>query len=170
MKSSKKIALSGVFVALCVVFLFIGSVFQVLDLCAAMLGSFVVLAAIIELGKGYAFGIYLASGALSILLLPYKTPAFVFALFCGFYPILKVFLNKITPKPLSILARVGVFSTSLFAMYFTLGEALGFDALGGWPVIAAFIFAVFMFLLYDISLERASWYYIKRIKPKLFKR
>ena len=90
MKKSKKTAVAGVLTALCVIFLFIGSLFQTLDLSAAGLGSIIVLIAMIELGKSWAFGVYVSASVLSLILLPNKSAALIFALLVGFYPIFPV--------------------------------------------------------------------------------
>ena len=170
MKYTKKIALAGIFTALCFVFLFVGSVFQTLDLSAAAIGSIVVLIAFIELGKSWAFGVYIAAAVISLLLLPYKTPAAVFALFAGFYPILKEPLNRINPKWLSYSARILCFNALLSVLIFA-GKALlniqdefiDFNAV-------IYILSNIVFLVYDIALERISVTYVTRIKPRIFGR
>ena len=81
MRSAKKLALAGILSSLCVVFLFVGSLFQTLDLSAAAIASIIVLIAYIELGKGWSLGVYAVASLLSLLLLPQKTAAAVFAFF-----------------------------------------------------------------------------------------
>lgn len=170
MRYTKKIALAGVFSALCFVFLFIGSVFRTLDLSVAAIGSIIVLIAFIELGKGWAFGVYAAATVISLLLLPYKTPAAVFALFAGFYPILKEPLNRIEPKWLSYSARILCFNIFLAALIFA-GKSffkVQDEFMDFGPVI--YILANIVFLVYDIALERISVTYVTRIKPRIFGR
>ena len=116
MSNIKKLALAGILSALCFIFLFLGSVFQTLDLTSAALGSIVVLIAYVEIGLGRAWGVYAVASLLSLLLLPYKTAAAVFALFAGFYPLAKVFLNKIKPFWLSLTTRILCFNLFLTAM------------------------------------------------------
>ncbi|MBQ4317185.1 MAG: hypothetical protein IJC20_02950, partial [Clostridia bacterium] len=169
MKSSKKVALSGIFSALCVIFLFIGSVFQTLDLSAAAMASIVILVSFIELGKKWACGVYAVASILALLLLPYKTAAAVFALFAGFYPIIKEYLNKIRPFWLSVIARVVCFNIFLTLLIFVSYRFFGIeeDFLGF--NIVLYLLANVTFVLYDFALERIAVYYIKRIKPKIFK-
>lgn len=168
MKKSKKVALSGIFAALCLVFLFIGSLFQTLDLSAAALASLIILVAMTELGKGWALGVYLASSLLSLLLLPYKSAAVVFALFAGFYPILKVLLNAIASKWLSYCARIFCFNLLLTAIIFISTRLLGIEE--DYFAFGAVIYALanITFLVYDFALERIAATYVARIKPKLF--
>ncbi len=172
MKSHKKLALASVLTALCVIFLFIGSVFQTLDLSAAAIGSIIVLIAIIEIGSKWAFGVYLASSVISILILPYKSAAIVFALFAGFYPLIKLFLNKIKPIFLSYLARHFCFNLPLALIIWCQpllfpAESLDFSNIIGYLLV---IFCNIVFVIFDFALERIAFTYVTRIKPRIFGR
>lgn len=170
MKKSKKIAFSGVFSALCVVVLFIGSVFQTLDLSAAAFGSFIVLASLIELGTGYTFGIYAAASVISLVILPYKSPAVVFLCFAGFYPIIKQYLNRIKPLPLSFIIRFGVFNILLTLMIFLAKEVfIVEDDLFGFNWII-YLMSNVVFAVYDLTLERMAFYYVNKLRKVFFGR
>ena len=170
MKSAKRLAMAGIFSALCVVFLFVGSLFQTLDLSAAAIASIVVLVAYIELGRGWAIGVYAVAAILSMLLVPYKTAAAVFTFFVGFYPILKVTLNAIKPKWLSYAVRILCFNAFLSLLILVSTNLLGIeeDFLGFGFVIYGM--ANLAFIVFDFALERLSVVYASRIRPKLFGR
>lgn len=170
MKKAKKIAMAGIFTALCTVFLFIGSLFQTLDLSAAAIGSIIILIAFIELGKGWAFGIYAATSLLSMLILPYKTAAAVFAMLLGFYPILKEPLNRIKPIALSLLARIAVFNLFLTAVIYVSTAILHIDE--DFFAFGVVIYAVanVAFVIYDLALERVSVLYTSKLRSLIFKR
>ncbi|MBQ3153894.1 MAG: hypothetical protein IJB88_01560, partial [Clostridia bacterium] len=57
-KKSKAVATSGVLAALAVVILLLGSLIELLDLSAAAMASLVIMVAVIDLGIGYAAGVY----------------------------------------------------------------------------------------------------------------
>ena len=82
--------------ALGVVLLYIGSLVEALDLSAAVLASLACIIAVIEYGKGAPWAVYGVTSVLSLILLPVKTPAAFYAIFFGFYPILK---EKIERRP-----------------------------------------------------------------------
>ncbi len=170
MKKSKQLALAGIFTALCVVVLFIGAVFQTLDLSAAAFGSIIILIAFIEIGKKWALGVYFAASLLSLLLLPYKSPAAVFALFAGFYPVLKEPLNRIKPKWLSYTARIGCFNICLLILVFgavKLGLAADFaNTLG----ITMYALCNITFIIFDLALERIAVTYVSKLRPRIFGR
>ncbi|MBR6563653.1 MAG: hypothetical protein IKK70_06930 [Clostridia bacterium] len=169
MKKYGKTAFAGIFTALCFIFLFIGSLFQTLDLSAAALGSIVILIAYVELGTAYSLGVYLSASILSFLLLPYKSAAIVFAFFAGFYPVLKVTLNKIKPLPLSYAVRILCFN--VFLTLAILAATFIFHVEAEYLVfeIILYLLCNVTFVVYDLALERVAVYYVNKIRPKLFK-
>ncbi len=174
MRKSRNISLAGILTALCVVCLAIGAFIQTLDLTAAALGSIIILIAFIELGKKWAWGVFAASALLSVLILPYKLPCVVFALFSGFYPILKENLNRIPKKWLSYTARIVTFNLalaligtiSIFLLKTDISSQYGefvYIAVAGFILLANITF-----ILFDLALERIAVYYIRKIRPKVF--
>ncbi len=168
MKNTRKVALAGVFVALCVVVLYVGSIFQTLDLSAAALGSIIILVSMIEIGKKWALGIYVSTAILAMLLLPYKSPAAVFALFAGYYPVLKAPLNRIKPIAFSYLARIAVFNVALVASVFVFEKLLNIQEDYLNLEVVLFILSNVTFVLYDFALERIAATYFTRLKPRIF--
>lgn len=168
MKKAKKLALAGIFTAMSFIFMFIGSVFETLDLSASALASLVILASLIELGRSWAFGVYAASSVISLLLLPNKTAAIVFACFAGFYPILKTVLNKIRPKLLSYAARIALFNIILTVLILAAAKLLGTDLSYELPLWLLYILANVTFIAYDLALERVSVYYSLKLRKKFF--
>lgn len=168
MSHSKRIATAGVLTALCFVFLYVGSIFQTMDLSAAAIGSIIILIAMIELGKKWAWGVYAASAILSMLLLPYKSPAAVFALFAGFYPIIKEPLNKIKPTFFSYLARILCFNAAFAALVFVFAKLLNIQEDYLNLEIVLFALGNVTFIVYDFALERIAVTYLTRLKPRIF--
>lgn len=74
MKNTKKLVFSAILSALAVVFMYIGALFDVLDLSVAALASMCVALVLAELGARWAFLVYAVAAVLSFLLLPVKTP------------------------------------------------------------------------------------------------
>ena len=170
MKKSKKTAFAGLFSALAVAVLYVGSIFQTLDLSAAAFASFIILAALIELGTGWAFGVYAASAILSILLLPYKSPALVFLCFSGFYPVMKQYFHKFKSTVLSYLLRFAVFNFFLTLMIFLAKKVFGLeDEFFGFNVMI-YLLSNLVFGVYDFTLEKMAIYYVKRLRKAIFGR
>ena len=170
MKKSKKTAIAGIFTALCVVVLFVGSLFQSLDLSAAAFASMIIVVVLTELGRNWALGVYGASAIISLLLLPYKSPALIFAVFAGLYPLAKQFLNRITPMWLSYLARIVFFNIILVILVFAASKLLFLEEFFFNFKAVIFLLSNITFVLYDFALERIVMYYIIKIRPTIFKR
>ena len=75
----------------------LGSLVSVLDMCTALFTALLLVPVVIEYGKGYPWGVWLATTALALMLLPSKTPAAVYLVF-GYYPIIKARLERL-PTP-----------------------------------------------------------------------
>ncbi len=168
MKSTKRLAFASIFTALSVIVLFIGSVFQTLDLSCAAFASLIILVAFIELGKGWSLGVYAAVSVISLVILPYKVAALIFAAFAGFYPILKEPLNRIKPTFLSYTARVVCFNIFLAIFVYLAKEFFSMqEEFRGFTIVIC-ILANVTFVVFDHALEKIAVYYIQKLKPLLF--
>ena len=163
---TKYITVSAMLCALGVILLGLGSVIEVLDLSTAVLASLLGVYAVIEMGKGYPWMIWLVTSILAILLLPLKTPALFYALFAGYYPILKEKLEKL-PRVLSIVLKLAVFHLSLGLIYLllklflpTMLETYGLQ----WLPWILYGMLLVCFVLYDIALTRLITFYLLRLR------
>lgn len=156
--------------ALGVVLLYIGSLVEALDLSAAVLASLACIIAVIEYGKGAPWAVYGVTSVLSLILLPVKTPAAFYAIFFGFYPILKEKIER-RPRLLQWVIKEAIFNVALvimgFAVYFlsTTGDNLLLEN----PLIiaATVVMAELAFVLYDIALTRLISFYIIKLRGRL---
>lgn len=168
-KKSKAVATSGVLAALAVVILLLGSLIELLDLSAAAMASLVIMVAVIDLGIGYAAGVYAVAAVLSVLLFP-KTATIVFAAFVGYYPIVKVYLDRIKPRLLQYTVKLVLFNTFLFAILWLVEQLLGagndWSALG----VPLYVLGNLTFLVFDLAIARLSLFYIHKIKRRFQKR
>ena len=138
-KRTKHLTVSAMLSALSVIILALGSVMEVLDITTAVAASLLCIYAVIEIGGAYPWGIWIVTSILSLLLLPVKTPAIFYALFAGFYPILKEKLEKLK-RPISYPLKLVVFHLSLGAIVLLLSvffpEQLAFEGAMKWLPIA----------------------------------
>ncbi len=169
MKKYAKIAFGGVFTALCVLFLFIGSAVSTLDLTSAALGGLIVVAAVTEIGPRYSFGVYAAASAISLLILPAKLPAVYFALFSGYYPVAKIYLNRIKPRWLSYAARFALFNTALAASELAAVFLLNIESEPAFIIVLTAVALNVVFFVYDKAIEKAAVFYGLKIRKHIFK-
>ena len=128
MKQSAKTALGGVLAALMLVILFLFSLFPSLTIAAPAVASMLMLFVVLEIGRGWAFGVYLAVSALALILIPVKEAAVLFAAFFGYYPILKQILEKyIRPRFLEWCIKIVLFVGIMFASYYLMIRFMGIE-------------------------------------------
>jgi hypothetical protein len=177
MNTTKKLAVASLLSALGVVILMIGSFIQVLDLSSAALAGFVIVVAVIELGKYYPVLMYFVISVLSAVLLPNRFPALLFIFFGGFYPIFKAYIERFH-YAVSWTVKFSMFNIFLAFIILAIGflAEAGFlpplennnlyDFLGNFKIIV-FAVANFVFLLYDIAMSRIINLYIVKIRAML---
>ena len=123
--SAKYIAMGGVFAALAVVIMCLGTIIPVATFVCPM-ACMVLLTVVYRLtGVRIAWAWYAAVSILSLLLGPDKEAASVF-LFLGYYPIIKPWIDK---SRLAFLWKLAVFNVSIFLMYSVLIYMFGMDAI-----------------------------------------
>ena len=167
-KRTKYLTVSAMLCALGVILLSLGSVIEVLDITAAVFASLLCIYAVIEMGGAYPWLIWLVTSTLALLLLPQKTPALFYALFAGFFPILKEKLEKIK-SPISYVLKLAVFHVSLAAIVG--GMKLFFPAdldMGGlwWMPVALYAMCLVCFVMYDFALTKLITFYLIRLRHK----
>lgn len=163
---TKRIALLAMLSALGVVILYIGSLISVMDISMAVLASLLGVIAVIEYGRGSALLVYAVTSALSLILLPAKAPAFMYALFFGFYPILKEQFEK-RRKLISWVLKEIVFHVSLVVIVLAL-RLVAFESVDiPLPlIIMGIALCELVFPLYDVALTRLISFYLYSLRRR----
>lgn len=165
--SIKRLTFCAMLVALGVIFLGIGALIEVLDISMAVIASICVIIPMIEYGKGTPWMVYAAISVLSLLLLPNKFPVALFALFAGFYPILKEKLERKNTVIRWILKEL-IFNISLaiiVLLYFFLFFKGTIQV--PWMIAVAIILAELVFILYDKAISKLIRIYVMEFRHRL---
>ena len=163
---TKKLTVCAMLSALGVVFLWLGSAIEVVDISMAVITSLFCVFAVIEYGGAAPWLVFAVTGLLSLILLPQKTPAVMYLLFFGYYPILKEKLEKKRPMKAWIAKEI-VFNGALFVMlmlsrFFLLGAET--EPLGIFVVFV--VLAEITFPVYDLALTRLISFYVFRLRSR----
>lgn len=166
-KEIKKLALSAIICALSVVIITLGCVMDMLDLTACAVASGAVAFACIELRGKYPYLIYGVSATLTFILFPGSTASLYYAVFIGYYPIIKKYLEKI-PGVFSLVAKLASFNAALgvialLSRYLFISEEA---ETGKALLIAIVIFANVFFVVFDMALSVISTAYVKHFRQK----
>lgn len=163
---TKKVALSGVFCALCLVIMYFGALSGIGDLLAVVVSAVIVVVAVIDIGGIFPWLIWTVTAALCLILLPDKYVALEFALFGGLYPMVKSYLERF-PLFISWSMKILYFNIA-FAGSFAIAKYvfsvtdIGFDL-----KIVSFILANLFFILSDVFLSLMISMYMVKIRPRI---
>ena len=152
--------------ALGVILLYVGSVIQVADLSMAVLASLLCVFAVIEYGKSAPWLVFGVTSVLSLVLLPQKTPAVVYTLFFGFYPILKERFEKFD-RIRCIVFKELVFNAALIVILVAMKFLfLEFTDIPFMLYLIAIVLCEAVFLVYDFALTRLISLYVYKLRKR----
>ena len=167
-KETGRLTAAAVLVALSVVLLGVGALVEVLDLSMAAIASLAVVFAVIELKGKYPYLVFFATSVLSLLLLPGKTPALFYALFAGYYPLLKLVFEKHFSRPVSWAFKLLSFALAALLVVFVSIKLFTVAPLPALPnprlYVAVGLVLALVFVIYDVALTRLITFYIWRLQ------
>ena len=173
-KRTKNLTICAMLCALGVILMTVGAFIEVLDLSTAALASLLCIFVVIEIGGGYPWAVWAATSLLSLLLLPQKTPAIFYALFLGYYPVLKAYFERL-PQWISWVLKLVTFHASLGLIYLCLKLfiPIALEELGqSWLLLGTYGLALLCFIVYDFALAKlltAYLYSFRKYFQKMFK-
>ena len=173
MKSSRRMALTGVLCALAVVVMMMGGLIPLATFCCPAIAALVLIPIFVECGEKTAWAAWAAVAMLGLMLCPDKEAALLFV-FIGYYPILRWRLEQIRRAPVRLLAKLGVFNLAVVAMYalcifvFRLEQVLSdYREMGLMLTAACLLIGNFTLLLYDRLLGVLTRLYVERLRGRL---
>lgn len=163
----KRLTVCAMLSALGVTLSYLGSLIDLLDLCTAAFCAMLIIPVVIEYGKGYPWGIYAATGVLTLLLLPNKMPAVVYLLF-GYYPIVKAYLERMRPLWCRLLKELLYLAVTV-AVLLASDLLVGTEVMPPWYHVAVFVLAIVTLNIFDIALTRLITLYVMKYRPRISK-
>lgn len=113
MNKAKKNAFGGMAVALIIVIM-LPSTFQFFEYLMPLAAGLLMSLFVVEFGRNWSVAVYASSAILSLLILPNKEAAVLYAVFLGYYGIFKSFIeSKMLRRPIEILIKLSVFLCSM---------------------------------------------------------
>jgi len=167
-RMSRKIAFTGIFTGIAVIFLYISTIMPAGKLTLYFLASLPVAITIVELGAGAGIAVYFAASLLNMLITGNITGAVPFVFFFGHYPVFKYFIEKRRKAAVELLFKLTVFNISIF-LWYLLFKSLIITVLpvpltdnGILPGVAFAVIQV-VFLIYDYVFSRLLFYYESKL-------
>ena len=160
-----KIALGGICLALTVIFMFGGTIVPGIDLTLFAFSSLFTAVMIIETGVGGGALLFAGACLLGFFLMPNKLAILPYVFFFGYWPILKIYLEKISAPAVQIACKCAVFAVILGVGLFGFKELLASSLdLPDYPAAILLIAGILILLLYDYVLTCLIRWYYRRIK------
>ncbi len=155
---TKNTAVCGLMTALSVVLMMLTTIIPVFMYVIPIVTGLLVLFASDISNKKWGAGVYFSTAFLSLLLITDKEVALTYALFFGYYPLLKSFIEKI-PTFISwvlkfILFNIAAVSIGVISFYVFGVSGEEYNEFGKYTIPILLIMANIAFVLYDICLTR----------------
>ncbi len=164
-RKNRAIAFTGILTALCVVFLYLGSIIDVLDYTVSALCGILVTFAIVEYGNRAGIAVWLGSSFLALLFLPSKFSSLLFIAFCGWYSLVKkVFERK--PPFICILLKFITFNLALFVIAFITLKLFAVESVTLPVIIGVGLLSNATFFIYDTLITRLIYLYVIKWRQK----
>ena len=137
---------------------------------AGMLLIFIV----IEIGRGWAIAVFAVTAVLAFLLSGDKEAALLYAIFLGYYPILKSVIELIKSRAVQWLVKLAVFNAAMIGAYyidlFLLGVSdVSFELFHVYLPLAFLAIGNLAFIIYDICVTRLVTIYMIKWHKKFNK-
>lgn len=169
MKKTGRITFCGICAALSAAMMLV-SYFPYLTYAVPAVAGLFIMLPVIELGCKWATGAYLAA-LIPVLMLAEPEAKLLYALIFGYYPILKAKADGF-PFVLRWIIKLAVANTAVVSAYLFFAPLFGVqtDAFGEFEnigMIALWVAANAVFILYDKAVAQMSVIYCVRIRPKI---
>ena len=175
-QSSRRMAVSGMMVALGTAVMLLGGVIPVATFCCPAIAGLMLLPLIFDCTRVHALSAWAAIALLGLMLCPDKEAALLF-LFLGWYPVMKWPIEaRFRRKWPRRLLKLALWNLCIGIMYALIFYVLKLDQiLADYQDMTRLMTAAMLLLgnatlmLYDIALTRFAVLYVRRLRPKLFK-
>lgn len=174
-KSAFNVAFGGIVSALCLVLEFSVGILPVFLYVFPMICSILMYILYTECGLKTSVCAYVGVSVLSLFMCPDKEAVMMFVMFFGYYPILRVYIQKLKPKILRTFLKFATFNVSMVLAYVTIIFVFGItetDMIGelSWFWILLLAVGNVVFAMFDILLDRLLYIYEKKLRHRLFGR
>ncbi|MBR6361429.1 MAG: hypothetical protein IKS04_06495 [Clostridia bacterium] len=164
MKQSSKCAIGGIVASLSLVLMISVAVVPFLTYALPAIAGAMMIFAVIEINRKWAFGIYAAVSILGLFLVPDKEVAVMYLAFFGYYPIIKSLLESKCGRVLEWALKLISFLSTMVISYYLMIKFMGvtideMDTWGKWAVPILLGMGTFAFVIYDLALTRLVFLY-----------
>lgn len=154
-------------IALIVILLFLGSVIDILDYTVSAICGIIITFILIEFGTKFAVLSYFGASILGLILVPNKINAILFVAFCGWYPFIKRYLERL-PSLFCLISKFAVFNATLIPIFLITAAFFPIENIRITEFVLLYAVCNVTFYLYDTLITKLIWLYVHKYR-KLFK-
>lgn len=174
-KPAFRIAFCAAVAALEIILLLIAGLVRVGTYACPCFAGMLTIAIVIEYRVKWSLGVYFTAAVLSFFLTGDKEAALLFAVFFGYYPILKnVLESRLKNAVVRWVIKFAVFNAamtgSFFAAMYLLGiPAAEFEIFGVYVPWIFLLIASIFFPIYDLAVNVFVRFYVQRLRKAIFR-
>lgn len=165
---TQNVARTGMAAALAVVILYISALLPSGQLAGVCVASVCVAFAGMRCGWLWGGGCFAASAVLALLLVPQKGMAILYAVFLGFYPLIKLATERLPAAAIRWAVRLVIFNLMLFLVCVTpLWKLVPVVSVFPYDRLLLFAVANIGFVIYDYALTQVILLYLRKIDGRM---
>ena len=165
MKTSLKVTVGGVIAAFGLVLLLMTTLIPFGTYAFPAFAGILLVMIVIEIGFSYAVAVFAATALLAFLLLADKEAALLYALFLGWYPIMKGVIERIRSRVIQYIIKIALFNLCMVGYYYLATLVFSIPA-DSFEIFGANLPLLFLaagnviFILYDVCVTRIVTIYL----------
>lgn len=176
-KVSYKVSLGGIISALSLFFMFLTGFMPLLVYIVPSLTGAMLIIVCVEINAKWAFFTYVSVAALCLFITPDKEAGLLYIMFLGYYPLIKMFIDKIGNSIFKWIIKLIVYNVMIIAYYQIIIRLVVStdmaEEIGEWGKYGGFIFlglTNIVFIIYDIAVSRLKDFYVKWFRKKILQK
>ena len=170
MRTTKKLTLSAILVALGAIIMALGAMFEVVDLTVCAIASLIVVFIYLEIGSPYTWLVWLSTSLVTFIIFPAKTVWLNYLLIFGVYPLLKAYIEKL-PRLFWIIVKLVYINAVIWIMFFLMDIIFGYPLFEKdaplWLRIVLYVIMNVAFIAYDLFITVSVKIYYGKIRQKI---
>ncbi len=169
MRTTKKVTLSSIIVAMGVAFMALGAVLEVLDLTVCALVSLLVVFVYLEIGSPYTWLVWICTSLITAIVFPGSILWVEYLLVFGIYPLLKAYIERM-PRILWLPLKLVFINAVIWALFCIVEFVFGtpfFDVDGLFWKIAVYVLINFTFVVYDMFITIMVRLYFEKLRNRI---
>ena len=164
---TRALARTGLSAALGLALLFLAGVLPTGRLAVVCVAGMLTAFVLISVGLPWSIGCFVATALLALLLPAQKGPGLLYAAFLGYYPIIRLLLERRRAAMLRLICKLAVFNAA-FLLLLAFASAVMADTLpADWSVLLLVAAGNAGFLFYDLALSQVILFYLRRLVGKM---